>query len=161
MMMTDLSEAWPQPTWTRLVPPPRLLCLPCGACCLCRQCESSRLTSVLVCLSVDHSRIKLHQEDNDYINASLIKMEEAQRSYILTQVNRLCEFFFDSFVFVGVRVLLSKPQLKSATSCRRSGFKQPRKTTREGKSLLSEIQSSCDMNLFWEAWHCWFCRKQQ
>ncbi|XP_032950533.1 tyrosine-protein phosphatase non-receptor type 1 isoform X2 [Rhinolophus ferrumequinum] len=33
----------------------------------------------------DHSRIKLHQEDNDYINASLIKMEEAQRSYILTQ----------------------------------------------------------------------------
>ncbi|XP_027630895.1 tyrosine-protein phosphatase non-receptor type 1 isoform X2 [Tupaia chinensis] len=35
--------------------------------------------------TVDHSRIKLHQEDNDYINASLIKMEEAQRSYILTQ----------------------------------------------------------------------------
>ncbi|KAG8447031.1 hypothetical protein GDO86_014468 [Hymenochirus boettgeri] len=33
----------------------------------------------------DHSRIKLHNEDNDYINASLIKMEEAQRSYILTQ----------------------------------------------------------------------------
>lgn len=33
----------------------------------------------------DHSRIKLHREDNDYINASLIKMEEAQRSYILTQ----------------------------------------------------------------------------
>ncbi|XP_027477018.1 tyrosine-protein phosphatase non-receptor type 1 isoform X3 [Zalophus californianus] len=34
----------------------------------------------------DHSRIKLHQEENDYINASLIKMEEAQRSYILTQL---------------------------------------------------------------------------
>nr|XP_033819363.1 tyrosine-protein phosphatase non-receptor type 1 isoform X1 [Geotrypetes seraphini] len=33
----------------------------------------------------DHSRIKLQQGDNDYINASLIKMEEAQRSYILTQ----------------------------------------------------------------------------
>ncbi|CAH2303296.1 tyrosine- phosphatase non-receptor type 1 isoform X1 [Pelobates cultripes] len=33
----------------------------------------------------DHSRIKLHREDNDYINASLITMEEAQRSYILTQ----------------------------------------------------------------------------
>ncbi|MEE6506647.1 hypothetical protein FKM82_007775 [Ascaphus truei] len=33
----------------------------------------------------DHSRIKLHQDENDYINASLIKMEEAQRSYILTQ----------------------------------------------------------------------------
>lgn len=37
-------------------------------------------------LSVDHSRVRLHQEDNDYINASLIRMEEAQRSYILTQV---------------------------------------------------------------------------
>lgn len=35
---------------------------------------------------VDHSRIKLQQDDNDYINASLIKMEEAHRSYILTQV---------------------------------------------------------------------------
>ncbi|XP_043945882.1 tyrosine-protein phosphatase non-receptor type 1 isoform X1 [Protopterus annectens] len=33
----------------------------------------------------DHSRIKLQQGENDYINASLIKMEEAQRSYILTQ----------------------------------------------------------------------------
>ncbi|GCC27005.1 hypothetical protein chiPu_0005426 [Chiloscyllium punctatum] len=33
----------------------------------------------------DHSRIKLQQGDNDYVNASLIKMEEAQRSYILTQ----------------------------------------------------------------------------
>lgn len=33
----------------------------------------------------DHSRIKLRQGENDYINASLIKMEEAQRSYILTQ----------------------------------------------------------------------------
>ncbi|XP_034269683.1 tyrosine-protein phosphatase non-receptor type 1 [Pantherophis guttatus] len=33
----------------------------------------------------DHSRIKLEQGDNDYVNASLIKMEEANRSYILTQ----------------------------------------------------------------------------
>lgn len=33
----------------------------------------------------DHSRIKLQQGENDYINASLIKMQEAQRSYILTQ----------------------------------------------------------------------------
>ncbi|XP_077191720.1 tyrosine-protein phosphatase non-receptor type 1 isoform X1 [Paroedura picta] len=33
----------------------------------------------------DHSRIKLQQDDNDYINASLITMEEAHRSYILTQ----------------------------------------------------------------------------
>ncbi|KAL2103224.1 hypothetical protein ACEWY4_000092 [Coilia grayii] len=33
----------------------------------------------------DHSRIRLQQGSNDYINASLISMEEAQRSYILTQ----------------------------------------------------------------------------
>ncbi|XP_053103589.1 tyrosine-protein phosphatase non-receptor type 1 isoform X2 [Hemicordylus capensis] len=33
----------------------------------------------------DHSRIKLQESDNDYINASLIQVEEAHRSYILTQ----------------------------------------------------------------------------
>ncbi|XP_077363958.1 tyrosine-protein phosphatase non-receptor type 2 [Festucalex cinctus] len=33
----------------------------------------------------DHSRVKLKNADNDYINASLVVMEEAQRRYILTQ----------------------------------------------------------------------------
>ncbi|XP_059206536.1 tyrosine-protein phosphatase non-receptor type 2 [Centropristis striata] len=33
----------------------------------------------------DHSRVKLKSTENDYINASLVVMEEAQRSYILTQ----------------------------------------------------------------------------
>ncbi|KAM3596450.1 uncharacterized protein V6R79_014710 [Siganus canaliculatus] len=33
----------------------------------------------------DHSRVKLENTDNDYINASLVVVEEAQRSYILTQ----------------------------------------------------------------------------
>ncbi|XP_012691548.1 tyrosine-protein phosphatase non-receptor type 2 isoform X2 [Clupea harengus] len=33
----------------------------------------------------DHSRVKLENTENDYINASLVMMEEAQRSYILTQ----------------------------------------------------------------------------
>ncbi|XP_053190579.1 tyrosine-protein phosphatase non-receptor type 2 [Scomber japonicus] len=33
----------------------------------------------------DHSRVKLESTENDYINASLVEMEEAQRSYILTQ----------------------------------------------------------------------------
>ncbi|XP_074543712.1 tyrosine-protein phosphatase non-receptor type 2 [Halichoeres trimaculatus] len=33
----------------------------------------------------DHSRVKLENLENDYINASLVVMEEAQRSYILTQ----------------------------------------------------------------------------
>lgn len=36
--------------------------------------------------SVDHSRIRLQLGTNDYINASLITVEEAQRNYILTQV---------------------------------------------------------------------------
>lgn len=33
----------------------------------------------------DHSRVKLESTENDYINASLVVMDEAQRSYILTQ----------------------------------------------------------------------------
>lgn len=33
----------------------------------------------------DHSRVKLKNSENDYINASLIMMEEAQRAYILSQ----------------------------------------------------------------------------
>ncbi|MED6283626.1 Tyrosine-protein phosphatase non-receptor type 2 [Characodon lateralis] len=33
----------------------------------------------------DHSRVKLENTENDYINASLVLMEDAQRSYILTQ----------------------------------------------------------------------------
>ncbi|XP_078071808.1 tyrosine-protein phosphatase non-receptor type 2-like isoform X2 [Mustelus asterias] len=33
----------------------------------------------------DHSRVKLQKADNDYINASLIVMDEAERNYILTQ----------------------------------------------------------------------------
>ncbi|KAK7899030.1 hypothetical protein WMY93_019883 [Mugilogobius chulae] len=33
----------------------------------------------------DHSRVKLASTENDYINASLVVMDEAQRSYILTQ----------------------------------------------------------------------------
>lgn len=37
--------------------------------------------------SVDHSRICLQLGSNDYINASLITAEEAQRNYILTQVS--------------------------------------------------------------------------
>lgn len=40
---------------------------------------------------VDHSRVKLENTENDYINASLVVVEEAQRNYILTQASpRLC-----------------------------------------------------------------------
>lgn len=41
----------------------------------------------LMLLAVDHSRVKLESTDNDYINASLVVMEEAQRSYILSQAS--------------------------------------------------------------------------
>uniref|UniRef100_A0A2R8MDW5 protein-tyrosine-phosphatase n=1 Tax=Callithrix jacchus TaxID=9483 RepID=A0A2R8MDW5_CALJA len=44
----------------------------------------------------DHSRVKLQNAENDYINASLIDIEEAQRSYILTQgplPNTCCHFW--------------------------------------------------------------------
>lgn len=34
----------------------------------------------------DHSRVKLENSENDYINASLVMVEEAQRAYILSQV---------------------------------------------------------------------------
>ncbi|XP_041650063.1 tyrosine-protein phosphatase non-receptor type 2a [Cheilinus undulatus] len=33
----------------------------------------------------DHSRVKLENSENDYINASLVMVEEAQRDYILSQ----------------------------------------------------------------------------
>ncbi|XP_074843590.1 tyrosine-protein phosphatase non-receptor type 2 isoform X2 [Carettochelys insculpta] len=44
----------------------------------------------------DHSRVKLQNTENDYINASLVVIEEAQRSYILTQgplPNTCCHFW--------------------------------------------------------------------
>lgn len=42
---------------------------------------------LLLSPSVDHSRICLQLGTNDYINASLITVEETQRNYILTQVS--------------------------------------------------------------------------
>lgn len=43
--------------------------------------------SFIFCLvSDDHSRVKLENSENDYINASLVMVEEAQRAYILSQV---------------------------------------------------------------------------
>ncbi|KAL1778074.1 tyrosine-protein phosphatase non-receptor type 2 isoform X1 [Sigmodon hispidus] len=44
----------------------------------------------------DHSRVKLQRAENDYINASFVDIEEAQRSYILTQgplPNTCCHFW--------------------------------------------------------------------
>lgn len=47
---------------------------------------------------VDHSRIRLQLGVNDYINASLITVEEAQRNYILTQVR--WKRYWQSIIFV-------------------------------------------------------------
>nr|XP_039320010.1 tyrosine-protein phosphatase non-receptor type 1-like [Saimiri boliviensis boliviensis] len=69
----------------------------------------------------DHSRIKLHQEDNDYINASLIKMEEAQRSYILTQgpLPNTCGHFWEMVWEQKSRgvVMLSRVMEKGLLKC--------------------------------------------
>lgn len=45
------------------------------------------ITLISLAATVDHSRVQLKNTENDYINASLIVMEEAERSYILTQVS--------------------------------------------------------------------------
>nr|5KAD_A Chain A, Tyrosine-protein phosphatase non-receptor type 1 [Homo sapiens]5KAD_B Chain B, Tyrosine-protein phosphatase non-receptor type 1 [Homo sapiens] len=69
----------------------------------------------------DHSRIKLHQEDNDYINASLIKMEEAQRSYILTQgpLPNTCGHFWEMVWEQKSRgvVMLNRVMEKGSLKC--------------------------------------------
>lgn len=57
----------------------------------------------LVLPAVDHSRVKLENTENDYINASLVVMEEAQRSYILTQVNS--RIFLPVLTIISIRLL--------------------------------------------------------
>ncbi|XP_053814215.1 tyrosine-protein phosphatase non-receptor type 1 isoform X1 [Vidua chalybeata] len=69
----------------------------------------------------DHSRIKLNQGDNDYINASLIKMEEAQRSYILTQgpLPNTCGHFWEMVWEQKSRgvVMLNRVMEKGSVKC--------------------------------------------
>ncbi|XP_057235446.1 tyrosine-protein phosphatase non-receptor type 1 [Malurus melanocephalus] len=69
----------------------------------------------------DHSRIKLNQGENDYINASLIKMEEAQRSYILTQgpLPNTCGHFWEMVWEQKSRgvVMLNRVMEKGSVKC--------------------------------------------
>lgn len=51
-----------------------------------RKVEGRVFLNLWLLPSVDHSRICLQLGANDYINASLITVEETQRNYILTQV---------------------------------------------------------------------------
>lgn len=68
----------------------------------------------------DHSRVKLKSSENDYINASLVTVTEAERAYILSQVcgllskctsqyivhvRQLCVGFNDLFVLYCHRAL--------------------------------------------------------
>ncbi|XP_071660372.1 tyrosine-protein phosphatase non-receptor type 2 isoform X2 [Patagioenas fasciata] len=66
----------------------------------------------------DHSRVKLQNTENDYINASLVVIEEAQRYYILTQVK--CAQYWPTkeeevmtFTETGFRVRLVSEDVKS------------------------------------------------
>ncbi|XP_034978706.2 tyrosine-protein phosphatase non-receptor type 1 isoform X2 [Zootoca vivipara] len=69
----------------------------------------------------DHSRIKLQQDDNDYINASLIKVEEAHRSYILTQgpLPNTCGHFWEMIWEQKSRgvVMLNRVMEKGSIKC--------------------------------------------
>ncbi|XP_063153128.1 tyrosine-protein phosphatase non-receptor type 1 [Candoia aspera] len=69
----------------------------------------------------DHSRIKLLQGDNDYVNASLIKMEEAHRSYILTQgpLPNTCGHFWEMIWEQKSRgvVMLNRVMEKGSIKC--------------------------------------------
>ena len=56
--------------------------------------------------TVDHSRILLQLGDNDYINASLICMEEAKRNYILTQVISNVTVLLKKYIVKAVMVAL-------------------------------------------------------
>lgn len=71
---------------------------------------------------VDHSRIRLQLGTNDYINASLITVEEAQRNYILTQVRwrRYCQR--NIFVVDMILDMVSKEAGHRATCAVWCGF---------------------------------------
>ncbi|XP_061530943.1 tyrosine-protein phosphatase non-receptor type 1 [Phycodurus eques] len=70
----------------------------------------------------DHSRICLQQSANDYINASLITIEEAQRNYILTQgpLPNTCGHFWEmvweqqSYGVVMLNRVIEKGSVKCA-----------------------------------------------
>ncbi|XP_058133253.1 tyrosine-protein phosphatase non-receptor type 2 isoform X6 [Dasypus novemcinctus] len=57
---------------------------------------AGRSESLAAAVPDDHSRVKLQNTENDYINASLVDIEEAERSYVLTQgplPNTCCHFW--------------------------------------------------------------------
>ncbi|XP_046895807.1 tyrosine-protein phosphatase non-receptor type 1-like [Hypomesus transpacificus] len=69
----------------------------------------------------DHSRIRLQLGMNDYINASLISVEEAQRSYILTQgpLPNTCGHFWEMVWEQRTRgvVMLNRVIEKGSVKC--------------------------------------------
>ncbi|XP_048881781.1 tyrosine-protein phosphatase non-receptor type 2-like isoform X2 [Brienomyrus brachyistius] len=69
----------------------------------------------------DHSRVKLKHSENDYINASLIVMDEAQRSYILTQgpLRNTCGHFWLMIWEQGTKavIMLNRIMEKGSEKC--------------------------------------------
>ncbi|XP_013991689.1 tyrosine-protein phosphatase non-receptor type 1 [Salmo salar] len=69
----------------------------------------------------DHSRIRLQLGANDYINASLISVDEAQRSYILTQgpLPNTCGHFWEMVWEQGTMgvVMLNRVIEKGSVKC--------------------------------------------
>ncbi|XP_023669352.1 tyrosine-protein phosphatase non-receptor type 2-like isoform X2 [Paramormyrops kingsleyae] len=69
----------------------------------------------------DHSRVKLKNSENDYINASLIVMDEAQRSYILTQgpLRNTCGHFWLMIWEQGTKavIMLNRIMEKGSEKC--------------------------------------------
>lgn len=66
-----------------------------------------------VLVSDDHSRVKLENSENDYINASLVMMEEAQRAYILSQV--WCTLSLNNTVWVCTDTIYRRICMKGFT----------------------------------------------
>lgn len=50
-----------------------------------KKIKNSHLNRYTDVVPFDDSRVKLVNSDNDYINASLVKVDKAERNYILTQ----------------------------------------------------------------------------
>ena len=69
----------------------------------------------------DHSHVKLQNAENDYINVSLVDVEEAQRSYILTQgplPNTGCHFWLmDWQQKMKAVVMLNRVVEKESVKC--------------------------------------------
>ncbi|XP_067093404.1 tyrosine-protein phosphatase non-receptor type 2-like [Osmerus mordax] len=99
----------------------------------------------------DHSRVKLKNSENDYINASLVIMKEAQRTYILSQgpLTHTCGHFWLMIWEQGTKavIMLNRVIEKGSEKCAQywpTGEEQQKSLPDTGfvVSLLSEEDKS-------------------